>query len=129
MSELSRLQRLAKSLLPNFGANRERYYSFEDTRMIITDLGMQIPEKMLTSLLWTQTLLDEFTNAIYLLEDKVAKDIITEDYAINPKYSPKVYVEGGKIAFSITYTSLLSQKEIVFIEYDLGEDIGETPIL
>lgn len=119
MSELSRLQRIAKSWLPNFGKHRERYYSADDTRMIITDLGMYIPEKMLATLLWSDTLLDEFTNAIYLLEDKIAKDMITENFTIDAKYSPKVYVEGGKIAFTITYSSMLSQKEIIFVEYEL----------
>lgn len=119
MSELSRLQRLAKSLVPNFGKKRERYYNFDDAKMMINDLALEIPADMLAKLLDSDTLLDDFLMGLYQIEDHIGKkDVVLENHTLNPDYQPRVYVEENRIAFSLTYGSLM-KKEIVFAEYTL----------
>lgn len=120
MSDFSRLNRLMKSLIPNFGKKRERYYSFDEARMMIADLGMAIPPEMLQKLLETEALLDEFLNSLYQLEDEIGKGSIVTDFSvIDAAYQPTVHVEENKIAFSVTYKKLFQTQQLVFVEYTL----------
>jgi hypothetical protein len=120
MSEFSRLNRLVKALVPNFSKSRERYYSFDEARMMIADLGMAIPPEMLAKLLDTDALLDEFINSLYQLEDEIGKgSIVTESSTIMADYQPSVHVEDNKIAFSVTYKKLFQTHQTVFVEYSL----------
>lgn len=117
MSELSRLKRLAQALIPNFRKQRDRYYNFEDAKMMISELGMAIPAELFTKIIDNDSILDDFLNHIYQLEDEMGKkDLITEESTINPAYQPKVYVEDNKVAFTVTWGFLTKQK-VVFAEY------------
>lgn len=119
MSELSRLQRLARAIVPNFGKKRERYYNFDDAKMMINELALDIPPDMLAKLLDNDTLLDDFLMGLYQIEDHIGKrDVVLENHTLNPAYQPRVYVEGNQIAFSLTHGSLM-KKEVVFAEYEL----------
>lgn len=120
MSELDRLKRITKSLVPNFTRNRKRYYNFEDAKMMITDLALGIPPDYFAILTEREALLDDFLNNVYQLEDAMGKqDVVTEFSTLNPEYQPKVYIKNGKVIFTVTYGTLLKQ-EVVFAEYQLG---------
>lgn len=115
MSELDRFKRLAKSLIPRFPRGDQRQYSLEDARMMINDLGLNIPPEVLDHLVNTDTILDDFINSIYNLENKLRKRIITDFATIDAKWNPNVYVENGKVAFTIS----TKKEELIFAEYDL----------
>jgi len=120
MSEFSRLNRLVKALVPNFSKKRERYYSFDEARMMIADLAMPIPPEMLQKLLDTDALLDEFINSLYQVEDEIGKgSIVTEFSTIMADYQPSVHIEENKIAFTVTYKKLFQAHQTVFVEYSL----------
>lgn len=117
MSELSRLKRIAQALIPNLGKQRDRYYNFEDAKMIISELGISIPPDLFAKITEDDRILDDFLNKIYQLEDEIGKkDVITTESIINPIYSPKVYVEENKIAFTVSY-GFLTKQEVIFAEY------------
>lgn len=126
MSDFLRLKRLAKSLLLNLGKKRAQYYNFEDAKMMINDLGLSIPPDLLAKLVDSNVILDDFLTCIYQLEDAIGKnDVITEDMTIHPKYEPKVYVEGQRIAFTAKY-GFLQKEETVFAEYNFGDPFIKT---
>ena len=119
MSEIARLKRIAKSMLPYFNTKRTIYYNFEDAKMIINDLGFQIPAEMLAQLLDSDTILDDFLSCLYQLEDDYGKSVLTESSVLLPELQPKVYVEGQRIAFTVTYGTF-AKKEVIFAEYNFG---------
>ncbi|RMG23767.1 MAG: hypothetical protein D6730_13835 [Bacteroidetes bacterium] len=114
MSELKRFQRLAKSLIPRFPRGRERHYTLEDARMMINELGMQMPPEALAYLLDSDERLDDFLNAIYNLEEKFRRKVVTPQATIDEALDPKVYVEAGTIAFTVKG----KRGEVIFAEYD-----------
>lgn len=114
MSEFKRFQRLAKSLIPRFPKGGERTYSPEDARMMINDLGMQIPADALAHLVESDEILDDFINSIYQLEHKWKKRVVTDYSCIDPELDPKVYVADGVIAFTVKG----KKGEVIFAEYD-----------
>lgn len=117
MSELSRLKRIAQALIPNFRKQRDRYYTFEDAKMIISELGIAIPPDLFAKIVDDDRILDDFLNKIYQLEDEIGKkDVIMEESVINPIYAPKVYVEENKVTFTVRY-GFLTKEEVIFAEY------------
>lgn len=118
MSELSRLKRIAQSLIPNFRKQRDRYYNFEDAKMMITELGIDIPPAIFAKLTEDDQILDDFINKIYQAEDTLGiKNLVTEESILNPTYQPKVYVEDNKVAFTITSSGAFTKQEVIFAEY------------
>lgn len=116
MSELKRLKRIIKSVLPSFKKKRKRYYNFDDAKSILNELGMQMSPEVLGWLIEDESLLDDFCTSLYYLEDDIDRDdIITEFSRIDEQYEPKVYQEGGQVLFTIFHR----KKEIVFAEYEL----------
>ncbi|MBX7241803.1 MAG: hypothetical protein K1X92_08645 [Bacteroidia bacterium] len=120
MSEISRLKRLAKSLISSLNKSRSHYYSFEDAKMAINELGMSIPPDLLAKLLDSDSLLDDFLSNLYTLEDDYGKPVLNASSAIIPELQPKVYAEGQRIAFTVTYGTFRKQ-EVIFAEYNFGE--------
>ncbi|NOK86067.1 MAG: hypothetical protein GFH27_549397n15 [Chloroflexi bacterium AL-W] len=114
MSELSRLERIAKSLIPRIPRGQNRQYQLEDARNIINDLGLQLSPAALAYLVSNSSRLDGFLMDIYHVEQAIGKKVVTEFATIDEQYQPKVYEEEGKIAFSLTWKG----KERVFSEYD-----------
>ncbi len=119
MSEFSRLKRITKSLLPSLRKHRENYYNFEDARMAINDLGMGIAPELLLKLVGNDAILDDFIGSLYQLEDDFGKPVLNASSVILPELQPKVYTEGERIAFTVTYGTFRKQ-EIVFAEYNFG---------
>lgn len=117
MSDFKRIQRLAKSLIPRFPKNREKYWEHSDVRNMINDLGLQMSPEVLSKLVNNDQVLDDFISSIYQLERRINREVITEFATIDTDYDPKVYVEDGEVGFSITHKG----KEIVFAEYKLGD--------
>lgn len=122
MSDFTRLQRLAKSLIPRFSRERTRHYNHDDARNIINDLGLQIPPRVLSFLISSDTLLEDFINSLYALEDHLRKPVVTEYATLDSSFMPQVYVEPHEVGFSITHKG----KEIVFAEYPLPPRVSLT---
>ncbi|MCB0840813.1 MAG: hypothetical protein KDD99_29295 [Bacteroidetes bacterium] len=115
MSEFKRFQRLAKSIIPRFKRGDDEYYSREDARNMINDLGMQMEPEVLAKLIENEEVLEDFTNSIYQLEKKVRKKVVTDFATIDLEFEPKVYVEDGVVGFTIVHRG----DEIVFAEYKI----------
>lgn len=119
MSNLHRLKRLAKSVLPDFTFKRRDisdYYHPEDARVMINELALSIPPKVLKALLNSSVALDEFITGIYLAEDDIGERLINERKEIDAVYSPQAHLEDNRIAFTITHKA----EEIIFAEYKLN---------
>ena len=119
MSELNRLKRLVKSVLPDFSMKRRDisdYYHPEDARVMINEMALSIPPKVLKALLGSTVALDEFVTGIYLAEDDIGERLINERKEIDPMYSPQAHIEDNRIAFTITHKG----EEIIFAEYKLN---------
>lgn len=119
MSEIPRLKRLVKSILPDFSFKRRDvsdYYQPEDARNMINELALQIPPKVLKGLLNSAVALDEFITGIYLAEDDIGQKIVTARGEIDTVYEPQVHLSDNRIAFTITYR----MEEIIFAEYKLN---------
>ncbi len=119
MSEYNRLKRVVRSLMPDFTTRRKdikQYYDVDDARMMINELGMQIPPKILKGLLNSDAALDEFVNGVYLVEDEIKRKIVTNRSIIDPQYQPQVHLEENLIGFTITH----KREEIIFAEFKLN---------
>ena len=115
MSDFKRLQRLIKSAIPRFPRGSEYSYSLEDARMMINDLAMSMSPEALAFMTSKDTILEDFLECIYHMEDRVGKRIVTEFAVIDAKYHPQVYEEDGLLGFTIQHKN----KEIVYAEYEL----------
>ena len=118
MSNLKRLYRVFKSWTGK--VSRDVYYEFDDARMILTDLGIQMSPETFAYLNSKDELLDSFLHQIYATEDHTGRFLIENHTAIDPIYEPKVYELDGKATFTIQ----VKGKEIIFAEFDLPH---ETP--
>ncbi len=110
---------MLKSMMPDFSLKRktiDHYYEPEDARMMITDLGMEIPANVLKALTNSDVVLDEFVTGVYLVEDEVGEKIVTDFATIDSQYDPKVYQEGNMIGFTVSYKG----ERIVFAEFKLN---------
>lgn len=119
MSEYNRLKRVVRSMIPEFSSRRkdiDQYYDTGDARMMINELGMQIPPKVLKALGNSDVALEEFINGIYLVEDEINKTIVTDRSILDPTYEPKVYLEDGRIGFTVSHKG----EEIIFAEFKLN---------
>lgn len=115
MSELRRLERLAKSLIPRIPRGEDRQYTLEDARHMINELGLQMSPEALAFMTGDSNRLDDFLMNVYHLEEKVGKKVTTDSRSIDERYEPKVYEEDGTLAFSVTWRG----KERVFAEYQV----------
>ena len=113
MSEYKRFKRIIKSVIPRFPQGGERNYSHDDAKMIINDLGLAIPPKVLAKMLESNTLLEDFINHLYHLEADIRKRVVNEFSVIDPKFEPKVHNEDGMLGFTVRHKG----EEIVFVEY------------
>ncbi|GAB4416943.1 MAG: hypothetical protein OHK0039_26720 [Bacteroidia bacterium] len=116
--DFKRLQRMARSLVPRFPRNRDRYYSHADARNIINDLGMSIPPAVLADLVGDDEVLDDFINSLYELEQTLGKQVVTPYATLDEAWTPRVYVADGLVAFTITRKG----KEMIFAEYKRATD-------
>jgi len=117
--QFRRLKRVAQSYLPHLSSEANREYSYEDARMMLTDLGLQMSPEVLDTLLSRLDVLDDFILSIYQLEKEIKRtDIVTEFCTIDMKYEPHVYADSRFIGFTITH----EDEEILFAEYkgDIG---------
>ncbi|MDX1906097.1 MAG: hypothetical protein SF053_03625 [Bacteroidia bacterium] len=116
MSDLHRLERLAKSLIPRFPQGGERYYTHSDARLAINGLGLNLQPETLAYLVEHDVILEDFVNSLYHLEHRTGKSVLTEFAEIDPDYTPAVYEESGKVVFTV----VVRGKEIVFAEYQIS---------
>ena len=56
---------------------------------------------------------DFYKIVLYQLENQIRKEVVTEFATIDLEYEPKVYVEDGRIGFTVQYRG----DEIVFAQY------------
>ena len=68
MSELYRIKRIVKSLIPRTPRNPDRRYSYDDARLIINDLAMSLSPEMLAYLVDSDEVLEDFVLSLYELE-------------------------------------------------------------
>ncbi|MDP5169126.1 MAG: hypothetical protein NWR72_02685 [Bacteroidia bacterium] len=122
MSELSRIERLAKSLIPRFPRSSNRHYKLEDARNMINEFGLDLTPGALAFLVNNDIHLDDFLMGVYHLENKIGKKVTSDFATIDEAFSPKVYEEDGTIAFTATWKG----KEQVFVEYEYGERTPKT---
>lgn len=115
MADFYRLKRIAKALAPKFPRSRSYEYTLSDARMMITDLGMEIPPKVLDQLVSNDLVLDDFLTSVYELEREIRKKAVTEFATIKPELEPKVYLEDGMIGFTIVH----KDEELVYAEYKI----------
>jgi hypothetical protein len=119
MSDLHRLKRLVKTVLPDFSFKRRDisdYYHPEDARVMINEMALSIPPKVLEALLNSTVALDEFITGVYLAEDDIGERIVNERKEIDPIYEPQAHVENNRIAFTIKH----GREEIIFAEFKLN---------
>lgn len=114
MSELSRLERIAKSLIPRIPRGSKQQYKLEDARNMINDFGLGLTPEALEFLVSSDTHLDDFLMGVYHLENKIEKRVVTDFATISEKLNSKVYEADGKIIFTVEWRG----KERVFVEYD-----------
>lgn len=113
MSDLQRLERIAKSLIPRIPRGANRQYKLEDARNMINDLGMQLSPEALAFLIDNDVFLDDFLMGVYHLEGLTGQKVTTDFATIDDKFSPKAYEQDGKIVF----TAMWKDKERVFAEF------------
>jgi hypothetical protein len=119
MSDYRRFRRLAKSIMPDFSRSRRdigQYYDNDDARMMINELAMEIPPKVLKALLRSDKAMDDFINGVYLAEDDIGKRIVTDRAIISSQYAPQVHIEDGVLMFTVRHKG----EEIIFAEYKLN---------
>ncbi|MEM6764274.1 MAG: hypothetical protein AAF824_06995 [Bacteroidota bacterium] len=115
MSNLDRLERIIKSRLPRFPKTIDYTYSIKDARNMINDLGLSLSPEALAYLTETETVLDDFLEGIYHVENKFRKRVASERAILKEEFSPQVYEEDSKATFTLTYRD----KEYIFAEYEL----------
>jgi len=115
MSELHRLQRIIKSVIPHTPRSADRRYDFGDARMMINDLGMELSPKTLAHLVNSDTVLDDFIHSVYELEHKLGRKSTTDLSIFDPELQPKVYEEGKRVLFTI----VIKGEEWIFAEYEI----------
>ncbi|MEL6193397.1 MAG: hypothetical protein AAFR66_15165 [Bacteroidota bacterium] len=115
MSDFKRLERIIKSRLPRFPKDIDYTYSVKDARNMINDLGLSLSPEALAYLTETETILDDFLEGVYHVENRFKKRVANEQAFLKEEFSPKVYEEDGKAIFTLTHRG----KEYIFAEYDL----------
>lgn len=117
MSELKRLERIVRSLIPRIPRDPDRQYSLADARNMINELGLQMPPEVMAYLLERDAILDDFISSIYDLEARLNRKVVQPQGTLDEQLQPRVRVEEGKVAFTIEHRG----QEKVFAEYDLTE--------
>ncbi|MEM8902055.1 MAG: hypothetical protein AAGC85_28370 [Bacteroidota bacterium] len=115
MSDFKRLERIIKSRLPRFPKDIDYTYSIKDARNMINDLGLSLSPEALAYLTETETILDDFLEGVYHVENRFKKRVANEQAFLKEEFSPKVYEEDGKATFTLTYRG----KESSFAAYAL----------
>ena len=116
MSDFSRLKRITRSWLPSFSFRKEPLFSFDDTRQIINSLGLQMSPQTLDYLCFTDEVLDDFAEALQnAMRETGYKDLVTDDFSLNPDHEPMVTEKEGKVYFTIRW----KKEAWIFAEYDL----------
>lgn len=109
-----RLTRIVKSWTGK-GEPLNRYYSFEEAKLIVNDLALDLKPETLDKIISSDEILDEFLGYIYTIEKKINKSIVNNLGVIAEEFEPKAYEEGNMVAFSLNHKG----KEVVFAEFDL----------
>ena len=115
MSELYRLKRIVKSLIPRTPRQAERRYSYGDARLMINDLALDLSPETLEYLVETDTVLEDFVLSVYELEYMLGRKATTEISVFDPGLSPKAYDESPRVVFTVQYEG----QEWVFAEYQI----------
>ncbi len=115
MSELYRIKRIVKSLIPRTPRDSERRYSYADARLMINDLGMDLSPEVLAYLVDTDTVLEDFVGSVYELEYMLKRRATTEITTLDPELVPKAYDEPPRVVFTIQHDG----EEWVFAEYTI----------
>ena len=113
MSELYRIKRIVKSLIPRTPRNPERRYSYSDARLIINDLGMSLSPETLAYLVDSDEVLEDFVLSMYEMEYTLNRKATNEITVIDPELKPKAYEEDQRVVFTVFYDN----EEWVFAEY------------
>lgn len=114
MSELRRLERIAKSLIPRIPRGAKQQYKLEDARNMINEHGMDLSPEALAFLVDEDIHLDSYLMGVYHLENKLKKRVVTDQATIVEELAPKVYEEEDQIIFTVTWGG----KERVYVEYN-----------
>ncbi len=117
MSDLRRLERIAKSLIPRIPRGSKQQYTLDDARNMINEFGIDLSPEALAFLTQDDIHLDSFLMGVYHLENKIGKRVVTDQATIVEDLSPKVYEEEGTIAFTVLWRG----KERVFAEFEMGD--------
>ncbi len=115
MSELHRLKRIAKSLIPHTPRESEKRYNYSDAKMMINDLALTISPNTLSYLVDSDMVLDDFIHSIYELEHTLHQKATNDLKVIDPELYPRAYEEHHRVVFTVTYDG----EEWVFAEYNI----------
>ena len=116
MSVRKRLKRVVKSWTGVLSRD-EIYYSYDDARMILTDLGMQMSPEALAYLTSSEEIMEEFLGQVSAVEKKLGLNIIKDQYSIDPELQPKVYEIEGEIIITILHKGV----ESILVEFPFEE--------
>jgi len=111
MGNFERITRLAKSYV-GFGGDLTEDHSSADIKFMINELGFQMSAQALAFMLDSDVRLQDFIMSIYEVRKQKGVQLLNDQKLIDTKYSPKVYEEDGKLAFSVQ----VSGQEIIFYE-------------
>ena len=116
MSVRNRLKRVVKSWTGVLSRN-EIYYSYDDARMILTELGMDMSPEAFAYLTGSQEIMDEFLGQVSAVEKKLGINIILDNSRIDPELSPQVYEIDGEIIITILDKGV----ESILVEFPFEE--------
>ncbi len=116
MSDLQRLKRIVKSLIPRIPRKSELRYDYGDARLMINDLALDLSPQTLSYLVNNDMVLEDFINSIYDLEHQLRRQVTTRMNTIDPELLPKVYEESNSVTFTVKFDG----DEWIFAEYTIS---------
>ena len=119
MSNLKRLERVVKSWTGKLTRKRKYYYTTENVRLIITDLGIQISPEVFEWLTTNTVAQEEFISQVHESEEVLGIGIVRDFDKIHPELDAKVYEDGQTVMFTLTYKG----KERIFAELELPDQL------
>ena len=87
--------------------------------MIINDLGLQMSPEALSFIADSNFRREDMLVQIHAAEESLDRDLVVDNSALDPVYSPKVYEDEDRIAV----TMIIRDEEVVIFEFSRQEDI------
>jgi hypothetical protein len=103
MSNFKRLERVVRSYTGILRKRRKYYYSADNARAILTELGLKMSPKTFSYLTDSTVILEEFVSQLHETEEHLGYGIVKDMNEIHPGLEPDVIEDNGHAVFTIQH--------------------------